>query len=233
MVWAAKASIANRKSEYKSVEQEREARVDAVSEQVKVFRAKLPVLLGRLSKIPDPREPRKVKHKLTVFLIYGILTFVYQMASRRQANERMTRPMFMENLRVAFPELESVAHHDTLDRLLCRVEVDQIEATHVDLIRSLIRGKKFERYLIDHCYPIAIDGTQKLARDWPWSEQCLRRRVSDSHSRHYVYVVEASLAFHDGMTIPLMSEFLGYEEGCQKVRSRTVSIGGFTGWRVV
>ena len=73
MVLAAKASIANRKSEYESVEQEREARMDAVSEQVKVFRAKLPVLLGRLSKIPDPRESRKVKHKLTVLLISDLV----------------------------------------------------------------------------------------------------------------------------------------------------------------
>jgi len=227
MVLAAKASIANRKSEYESVEQEREARMDAVSEQVKVFRAKLPVLLGRLSKIPDPRESRKVKHKLTVLLIYGILSFVYQMASRRQANERMTRPMFMENLRLVFPELESVAHHDTLDRLLCRIEVDQIEAAHVELIRSLMKGKKFGRYLIDHCYPIAIDGTQKLARDWPWSEQCLRRRVSDSHSRHYVYVVEASLAFHNGMTIPFMSEFLGYEEGMSDSEKQDCEYRGF------
>jgi hypothetical protein len=212
MVVAAKASIANRKSAYENVGQERAARVDAVSEQVRIFRGKLPVLLGRLSKIPDPREPKKVKHKLTVVLIYGILTFVYQMASRRQANEQMSRPMFMENLRLVFPELESLPHHDTLMRLLCRVEVDEIEAAHIDLVRSLMKGKKFRRYLIDHCYPIAIDGTQKLIRDWLWSEQCLDRKVSDSQ-QHYVYVVEASLAFADGMTIPLMSEFLSYAEG--------------------
>jgi hypothetical protein len=50
--------------------------------------------LERLSKIPDYRNPKKVKHKLTVVLIYGILIFVYQMASRREANRTMSRPAF-------------------------------------------------------------------------------------------------------------------------------------------
>jgi hypothetical protein len=89
------SSASNAKSEYKTVEEELEAREDATVEQIRVFRAKLPVLLAQLSKIPDYRNPKKVKHKLTVVLIYGILVFVYQMASRREANKTMTRPAFM------------------------------------------------------------------------------------------------------------------------------------------
>ena len=68
--------------------------------------------------IDDPRDPKKVKHKLTVLLTYGILTFVYQMASRWEADREMTRPVFMENLKLLFPELGSIPHHDTLMRLL-------------------------------------------------------------------------------------------------------------------
>lgn len=37
---------------------------------------------------------------MTVVLIYGILMFVYQMASRREANREMTRPAFEESLRL-------------------------------------------------------------------------------------------------------------------------------------
>jgi hypothetical protein len=33
--------------------------------------------------------------------------------------------------------------------------------TFVGLLRRWIRNKKFRRYLISQCYPIAIDGTQK------------------------------------------------------------------------
>ncbi|MDM8544129.1 transposase family protein [Desulfococcaceae bacterium HSG9] len=86
------------------------------------MRSQSPVLLNRLNNIPDPRNPEKSKHKLTVILIYGILTFIYQMASRRVANRTMTRPIFMKNLMLLFPELETVPHNDTLMRLLSRID---------------------------------------------------------------------------------------------------------------
>ncbi len=46
------------------------------------------------------RNPKKCKHKLTLLMIYGILMFVFQMASRREANREMKRPSFMENLKI-------------------------------------------------------------------------------------------------------------------------------------
>jgi len=210
------AAIPNRTCRYKTVEEERQARQDAVTEQIRVFRATLPVLLIRLSKIKDPRKPRKIKHRHTLLLIYGILIFVFQMASRREANREMTRPMFMENLKVLFPELEDLPHNDTLNRLLAAIEVKEIETALIAVVRKMIRNKKFLRYLIDNRYPIAIDGTQKCVREVLWAEQCLEREVGkgdDTNTQYYVYVLEASLAFHGGMTIPLMSEFLSYAEG--------------------
>jgi len=86
-----KSAIPNRKSEYRNVEGEQEARQEATTEQVRVFRAKLPVLLKRLSKIKDPRNPKKIKHQHTVLMIYGILTFIFHMSSRRQANRPPAR----------------------------------------------------------------------------------------------------------------------------------------------
>lgn len=213
---AAHTTTPNRRCQHQSVAEECSARIEAVSEQGRMFRSKLPILLSRLSKIPDPRDPKKLKHKLTVLMIYGILTFVLQMSSRREANRNMTRPMFMENLRLVFPELESLPHQDTLMRLLCEIEVDQIERAHIELVKRLIRKKKFQRYLINRCYPISMDGSQKLVRDWLWAEECLEREVKDgdkTKTHYYVYVLEASLAFSDGMTIPLMSEFLSYTQG--------------------
>lgn len=172
--------------------------------------------MERLSNIPDYRNPKKIKHKLTVVLIFGILVFVYQMASRREANRTMSRPAFMESLRLIFPDLEELPHHDTLNRILSGIEVSQIEETLIDLIRKLIRKKKFWRYLIDNTYPIAIDGTQKTVRRELLSEEWLQRKVGkeeDGQKQYYIYVLEANLAFQNGMVIPLMSEFLVYSEG--------------------
>jgi hypothetical protein len=72
------------------VEAEQRGRQAAVEEQLKVYRSLLPTLLKRLGKIRDPRHPKTIRHKLTVLMLYGILTFVFQMASRQEANRRMS-----------------------------------------------------------------------------------------------------------------------------------------------
>ena len=208
--------ISNSTCKYKTVEEEGLARMGVTVEHVRIYRNQLPILLKRLAKIPDPRNPQKRKHKLTVLILYGILTFVYQIPSRREANRVMTKPQFVENLQLLFPELESIPHHDTLMRLLASIDVDQIEHAHIDLIRRLIRNKKFYNYLINHSYPIAIDGSQKFKRDEIWSDECSGRTVGKgdrTRSQYYVYVLEANLAFHNGMVIPLMSEFLEFTKG--------------------
>jgi hypothetical protein len=136
------------------------------------------------------------------------------MASRREVNRTVSRPVFFATLQELFPELESLPHTDTLNRVLAKLDVAQLEVAHVEMLRRLICDKKFRRYLIKKCYPIAIDGTQKLVRDgqW-WDEQWLERRHENAERKQvqqYVNVLEANLTFHNGLSIPLMSEFLSY-----------------------
>jgi hypothetical protein len=112
----------------------------------------------------------------------------------------MTVPQFQENLRQLFPELESVAHQDTLSRLLAGMEVNEIEKAPVELIQRFIRKKKFWRYLVENCYQVAIDGTQKMVRDTLWSDQCLERDIQGkqedgslaSETQYYVYVLDSA-----------------------------------------
>jgi len=51
---------------------------------------------------------------------------------------------------------------------LARLDVKQLEVTHLALVERLIRHQQFHRYLIEKRYPIAVDGTAKLARDGQW-----------------------------------------------------------------
>lgn len=205
-------ALPNAKSAWATVEEEQAGRQPAVEEQTQVFRSLWPTLLKRLAKMADPRNPKTLQHPLTVVVLYGILTFVFQMASRREANRRMSRPQFQANRRALFPELESCPHQDRLNRLLAGIAVEQIETAHLELIGRLMRKKKFARYLIQRCYPVAMDGTQKLSRDLGGAEQWLQREVAAGEGRtrtqYYVYVLEAHLAFANGMTLPLLSEFL-------------------------
>lgn len=209
-------TISNCKCRFENIEEEGYIRNETVVEHLGILRSKLPVLLKRLAKIEDPRNPKKIKHQVSTLMIYGILTFVFQMTSCRKANREMTQPMFWQNLQYFFPELETLPHHDTLKRLLAKIDPNQIEKLHLDLIKDLIRKKKFRRYLVNNCYPIAIDGTGKFKRGWLWEEECLERNIKKedgTKKQYHVYVLEANLAFCDGMTIPLMSEILSYTKG--------------------
>ena len=86
-------------------------------------------------------------------MLYGILVFVLHYPSRRQANGEMTHPMFEQNLRLLFPDLNTLPHADTLFRLLSKIDVDQIEQAQIDLVNQLIRKKKFAPYRINNAYP--------------------------------------------------------------------------------
>ena len=208
--------LPNTCSAYASIAEEQQARETAVSGQIRVLRRELPALLNRLEQIPNPRHPNKCRHRLTVLLLYGLLMFVFQFASRREVNREMTRPQFEANLKLLFPELETLPHADTLFRLRRDIDVAHLEQVHIDLVRRLIRAKTFRRYLIDHAYPIAIDGSQKFARDALWDENPLQRTLGQAeqqHTQYFVYVLEANLSFQNGLVIPLLSEFLAYAKG--------------------
>jgi hypothetical protein len=56
-----KSTVLNRKSSQTTVEEELENRQEVVEETMKVFHRILPGLLEKLSKIPDPWQPDKVK----------------------------------------------------------------------------------------------------------------------------------------------------------------------------
>ena len=210
-------SVSNTLCPYRTQAEEQAAREEAVAAQLAAYRCLLPQLLKKLAKIPEPRQPKKLKHKLTVVLLYGLLMCVFQMASRREANAELSKPVFLSTLRQLFPDLETLPHADTLNRVLARLEVAQLEAAHIALVQQLIRNKKFQRYLIEQRYPIAIDGTQKLVRNgqW-WGEDWLERwheTADGPQVQQYVYVLEANLVFHNGLTVPLLSEFLSYAAG--------------------
>lgn len=205
-----KSTLPNRNCPWKTQEEERTARQEMVEGTLKVFKELLPGLLAELAKIPDPRNAQKTKHKLIVLLLYGLFAFVFHYSSRREAGREMSRPVFFETLKQLFPELESLPHQDTLCRLLERIEVEEIETAQINLLRRLIRNKKFVHYLVKKRYLIAIDGTQKFTSEECWGEEYLQRhnKGQDEEPQYYVYLLEAKLVFPNGLVLPLMSEFL-------------------------
>lgn len=204
--------LPDKKSEFKTVEEELEFRQKNIEECTKVYRELLPVMLVRLSKIEDPRQQRKVKHKMTVLMVYGMLIFVLNFGSNRDVNEKMTMPIFCENLHSMFPELETMPHSKTLLRLLARIKVEEIQESLIDLFEELSRKKKFKKYLFEKRYLLSFDGTQKICRNHKWAEECssktFNKDTEEEYNKYSVYVLECVLTLDNGIVLPLYSEFI-------------------------
>ena len=205
----------NAKRSYLTIEEEQSARQDILADQVKVWRRTLPTLLKKFSHIPDPRRPKSIKHKIVVLMIFGLLAFVFRLSSRREINRELTGAAINHHMRKIFPEFDSIPHADTLARLLEKINVNIIEDAHIALIKQLISGKKFRKLLINGCIPITIDDCQKLFRngllhDSHW----LQRTVGNDDnkiSQQYVYAMEANITLKNGLSIPLLTEYLSME----------------------
>ena len=116
------------------------------------WRKILPSLIKKFSRIPDPRRAKSIKHKLVVLMIFGLLAFIYRMSSRREMNRELTGATVNSNLKKIFPELDSIPHADTLARMLEKTNPKEIEGAHIELIRDLIRSKKFKKLFIKRNY---------------------------------------------------------------------------------
>ena len=202
----------NRKCTYATVEKESAARADVVSAQIDAWRNLLPTLIGKFSRIPDPRRAASVKHQLIVLMLFGLFAFVLRLSSRREMNRELTGAVIHEHLKQLFPEITSIPHIDTLARLLKNINPERIEEVHIALIRSLIKKKKFKKLLINGALPISVDGTQRLYRngllqDERWCERIVGN-PEEQHKQQYIYTIEANITLKNGLTIPLITEYL-------------------------
>lgn len=204
-----KAPQPNSKCAQKTPEEEMADRQEKAEKATIMYRQMLPELLRKLSRIKDPRQPGKIKHKITVLMIYGVLLFVYQTGSRREANKQLSKPIFWSNVKAMFPEFESMPHADTLARLLEKIKVEEIQDCLVELLQELMRRKKFKNHLINKRYLIAVDGTQKFFRSYQWQQEALKRNVGGERiPQFYVYVLDSVLILDNGIVLPVLTEIL-------------------------
>jgi hypothetical protein len=144
-------------------------------------------------------------------MMLGLFQFIFRIQSRRAFNEQLTTPCVIKSLRSFFPEIDSIPHSETVARLLSRIDVSDIERSHINMIKKLIDNKKFQKVLINKCFSISIDGTQKAVRSGQHQEEgwLLRTitKTSGKEYQQYVYVLEANLTFSNGLNIPLLTEY--------------------------
>lgn len=204
-----KKALPNRKSAHETPEEELKERQDVVEMSVKTCHKMLSEILERMSRIKDPRDTRKITYRMQTLLIYGILISMYHIGSRRNANKVISQPIFFDNLKTMYPELDLVPHADTLADVLKQMDIDEIQDCMIELLKDLIRRKKFKNFLVRKRFIVAIDGSQKFRRNYKWAEECLEAHVGkDKEAQYYAYVLEATLVLDSGIVLPVMTEFI-------------------------
>jgi len=205
-------AVSNAKCQAASIEEEARDRQEGAASYLKAMERHLPWIYSQFARINDPRQAKKVKHRIALTLLFGLLTFLFQKESRRRANAELTTPALLEVLRTLFPDIASLPHHGTVNRVLAEIDVSELQDIHLDLVRRLLRMKAFRRYRNGGYYTVAFDGTQKASLHDLWAGECLEAKSGDA-ARYYCYVLEASIAVGNGIALPLMTEFCEYDLG--------------------
>lgn len=179
---------------------------EMVSYTVSILRVILPGILVKLSRIYDPRNPKKIKHDAKTLLLYGLLMFCSHMTSCRSANRELSGEETFENLQDVLPELQTMPHADTLKRFLCAVDEKEIQAQYEEMLREFIRSNTM-RKLNPGKFWVLIDGSGKFSRRYNWDERALVSHYTKTNEDiYYATMLESVLVMGNGMVIPLLTE---------------------------
>lgn len=202
----------NRKHSGLTLDDEKAEYEEPVKITLRAFGKMLPTLIDRFSKIHDPRNQSRIKYKIAQLMLSGLFLFLYKIESCRKFTADMTAASVFDRLKEIYPELAQIPHASTLTTVFDMTDPEEIQEATVLLIKQLIRAKKFKHLLIKGCLPLSIDGTQKVTRDGELNDpQWLHRTAGKGITakvQQYVFIVEMSLTFCNGLRIPLLTEFL-------------------------
>ena len=175
---------------------------------IRVLRILLPGLLVKLSHIEDCRDQAKVRHSLPALMIYGLMMFLSHTESRRQATGEISKLSLLPFINRFVPGTEDMPHGDTLNRLLCGIDVQGIDECYKEAISEFIRSDRFNEINPGRIL-VAVDGTGKFSRGYQWDYRALSRNLGDPGKEKYiVYVLESVLILENGTVLPLLTEFL-------------------------
>ena len=112
--------------------------------------------------------------------------------------------------RLAHSENESVAHGDTLGKLLPRISYQHFANIPGDMVQRLIRMKVLEKHrLLDRHYLVAIDATGTISYTERHCRHCLTKTSKKTGKTIYYHpVLEAKLVTPTGLAFSMETEIM-------------------------
>jgi hypothetical protein len=160
-----------------------------------------------LSKVTDPRHPKKITYPLAGLAFAGVMMFLCRLAARRQIGLLLRNGPSVEKFEALFG-VGRFPHGDTLDDAFAKLDVAQGQNVVSSMTETLIRKKVLYAYrLLDTYFVVAIDGTGTLSFSERHCPFCLTQ-THNGKTLYYHTVLEAKLVTANGFALSLMSEFI-------------------------
>lgn len=188
----------------------RPVKPELARELVVTVRHFLPELAPWLSQIKDPRQSGNAKYSLQALLLQGILMYLTHSGSRNQFNNWAADAVQMVRTlgQMAQCDVEAVAHLDTLEGVLRKLDPFRLENVLVLAIRRLIRMKALDGWRVGGRFLVAIDGTGMYSFSERHCEDCLVTHHTDGRVTYSHKVLVAFLVSADGFALPMACEFI-------------------------
>lgn len=177
-----------------------------------------PKLTRWLGTVDDPRNKNKIIYSPSHLLWLGIFLFLLRLGSKRKIKYRLSTGDFLKNLnQISAGYSESVAHHDTVEYFLGKLEPEQIYGVRQKMVNRLIRMKALNKFrLLGEYFMIAIDGTGHLVFKERHCPHCLTKTKDDKILYYYHNVLEAKIVTENGLAISVETEFIHNSDGASK-----------------
>ena len=155
------------------------------------------------------RREASVEYELECVFFTCLLMYLCRLGARQMVSSNLRDGSSeMAGLYSLLFDSEGVPHGDTVNNLLCRVDVDQVQGCVHNMVKSLVRKKVlYNGRLMGKWYMLAIDGTWVMSSRKRHCDHCLTVTHGDS-TTYYHPVLEAKIVLPSGLAISVMSEFV-------------------------
>ncbi len=182
-----------------------------------IMKRYFPDFINWLSSLGDPRPCWT--YEIEVMLMTVIMKNVCCIESMQQMTDEFINDECVKNLCTVLgvPEHEFLPHYVTINEFLSKMDTGELEKLRSQMIRALLRRRKFDdaRFLGKY-WLVIFDATGLFHFKERHCANCLKKTLNkgkgNEQTIYYHHVLEAKLVLGDGLVISIGSEFIENED---------------------
>ena len=176
-----------------------------------------PNFIEKLGKVDDPRKENYIDYSSEELLYPLILKNTCTIETMRQMTEWFGDANCTQNLeKLMGRKIENIAHYDTINNFLERLDINELSKIKLGMIKTLIRNKSFyQARMLENQWIIILDGTGLYHFREKHCDNCLVKEITDKKGNkkkiYYHNVLEAKIVLADNIILSLGTEFIENE----------------------